>query len=448
MRRMMRLAAAAALVVLAMLLSTGCSFRMVASPDELYTLPNLPAEYTALNNSIQLLLSYGMEYAAPVSGSHTQNVQLMDLNGDGEQEAIVFLRNSTEEQPLRIHIFTPVGDGYQQTAVISGSGSNIHSFNARDLDGDEWLELLVGWETGAELRALTVYSLRGSEPQELVRTGYAKYAVEDMDWDDDRELVVFGTDEQGRGIADLYMWKDGLEKVSSVSLSVTVEELSAGGIVSGVLRDGSMALFASGVNSENVAITDILCAKKEKLVNVTLSEFTGMTTEIFRHRGLSPEDINGDGVTEIPAAVAISGDEEGEGEYYRIDWYNYGSAGLRNPVISTYHNTTDGWYLELPTAWTGWISVTRGFISSDEIAVTFYRRGEDSGPVLRICAITGSSREQKAARGNRIILSRQADVIYTAELLAANAGWDGTVTEDELRSSFHLIERKWAAGDN
>ena len=67
---------------------------------------------------------------------------------------------------------------------------------------------------------------------------------------------------------------------------------------------------------------------------------------------------------------------------------------------------------------------------------------------MRICAITGSSREQRAARGNRLILSRQTDVIYTAELLAANTGWAGAVTEEQLRSSFHLIERKWTVGDN
>lgn len=442
MKRVFRAAAAAVLTGLLLLVGTGCSFRLVASPEELYMLPNLPAEYTTLGERIQSLLSSGMEYAAPVSGSHTQNVQLMDLDSDGEQEAVVFLRNSVEEQPLRIHVFASGADGYAETAVISGSGSSIYSFNACDLNGDGSMELLVGWETGMEMRALTVYSLRGGELRELVRTGYARYAVADLDRDTVQELAVFCTDEQGAAVADLYVWKDGLEKASSCQLSFGIPELSVGSVVTGALRDGTAALFVSGVGG-NAMATDILKEERGQLVNVVRSEFTGITAEVFRYRGLLPEDINDDGVTEVPAAVMIS-----DTEYYRVDWYRYSADGLREAGLSTYYNTTDGWYLELPPAWIGAVTVSRTRNGDDEIAVTFSRRDETAMPVLRICAISGSGREQKAARGNRLILSRQTDVIYTAELLSGNADWAGTVTEDQLRSSFHLVERKWAAGEN
>ena len=441
MKRAFRMAAAAAWIAL-LLVSTGCSFRLVASPEELYTLPNLPAEYTTLGEKIQSLLSSGMEYAAPVSGSHTQNVQLMDLNGDGEQEAVAFLRNPAEEQPLRIHIFVSGADGYAEAAVISGSGSSIYSFNAFDLNGDGRMELLVGWETGMEMRALTVYAFQSGQLRELARTGYARYAVADLDGDAVQEVTVFCTDEQGAAVADLYVWKEGLEKASSCPLSFGMTELGAGGVVSGVLRDGTAALFVCGVSGEAMA-TDILKEDRGQLVNAVRSEFTGMTAEVFRYRGLLPEDINGDGVTEVPAAVMIP-----DTEYYRVDWYSYEADGLRAAALSTYHNTTDGWYLQLPQEWIGAVTVSRARNSDDEITVTFSRRDENALPLLRICAISGSGREQKAARGNRMILSRQTDVIYTAELMAGNADWAGTVTEDQLRSRFHLVERKWAAGDN
>ena len=448
MKRTVRWALVMALSVLTVMLNTGCSFRLVTSPEELYTLPKLPTEYTALDSIIQTLLAYGMEYAAPVSGANTQNVQLMDLNGDGSQEAVVFLRNATEGQPLRVHIYEQSRGGYAEKTVIAGSGTSIYSFNACDMNGDGWMELLIGWETGTEMRALTIHSLREQTSRELLRTGYGKYTAEDLNRDGLRELVVFRTDEQGSGIADLYVWKDGMEKTSSTKLSFTVAELKTGSVVLGTLRDGQPALFVSGIGENGAALTDVLSLKEAGLENITLSEFTGITTEIFHHRGQSPEDINGDGITEIPAAVPLTGSGgETENEYCRIDWYQYGSDGLRHPAISTYHNMTDGWYLELLPAWTGRISLMRHFISADETAVTFYRQGQNA-PFLRICAITGAGRELKAARGNRIVLSRQTDVIYTAELLAANGDWDGSITEDELRSKFHLIARKWTEGDN
>ena len=445
MKKLFRGTAAAVLTALTSLVMTGCSFRLVASPDDLYTLPDLPTEYAALGSSIQQLLSSGMEYAAPVSGSHTQNVQLMDLNSDGEQEAVVFLRHPAEEQPLRIHIFAAGVNGYEQTAVIYGSGSSIYSFNARDLDGDGTQELLVGWETGMEMRALTAYSIRGGELRELVRTGYAKYAVADLDQDSAAELVVFRTDEQGGGIADLYVWKAGLEKASTVQLSITIAELQAGSVVTGMLRDGAAALFVCGVR-DDVLAADMLHMTGGLLENAVSSPITGMTTEMFRYRGLTAEDIDGDGITEIPAVVMLNAAENSE--YYRVDWYSYDSNGLRQAEVSTYHNTADGWYLELPQVWLGKFMVSRERTDTGESTLTFFRKEESTVPFLRICAISGSGREQKAARGNRLILSRQTDVIYTVELLPANNGWDGSVTEDQLRGSFRLIERKWAVGDN
>ena len=67
------------------------------SPTDLYSLPQLPEEYTELNSSLNQLLESGAEYAAPVSGSNIQPVQLEDLDGDGEEEALAFFRNSADE---------------------------------------------------------------------------------------------------------------------------------------------------------------------------------------------------------------------------------------------------------------------------------------------------------------------------------------------------------------
>ena len=69
---------------------SGCMF--VSSPDELYSLPKLPEEYTDLENEINTLLSTGYEYIAPTEGENLQLVQMVDVDSDGIDEAIVFLR--------------------------------------------------------------------------------------------------------------------------------------------------------------------------------------------------------------------------------------------------------------------------------------------------------------------------------------------------------------------
>ena len=82
---------------MAMLLS-GCFFQ---SMDELYALPKQSEEYYALQSEIDRLLTNGAAYAAPTSGTNQQSVQLADLDGDTEDEAVVFLRTAGEK-PLKV----------------------------------------------------------------------------------------------------------------------------------------------------------------------------------------------------------------------------------------------------------------------------------------------------------------------------------------------------------
>ncbi|MBR1781852.1 MAG: hypothetical protein IJ751_10690, partial [Oscillospiraceae bacterium] len=79
-----RLWAAVLLTAAALLVLSGCGLR---SPEELYALPRLSAEYESLQSALEGLQAQGYEYAAPTAGSNTQSVQLLDLDSDGVDEA-------------------------------------------------------------------------------------------------------------------------------------------------------------------------------------------------------------------------------------------------------------------------------------------------------------------------------------------------------------------------
>ena len=285
-----------------LLTSSGCGFSF--SPEGLYCLPQLPAEYTELNSCINQVIEEGAEYAAPVSGSNIQPVQLEDLNGDGEEEAIAFFRNSADERPLKIYIFTARGQTYEQSAVIEGTGTSIYSVAYEDLNQDGWRELLVGWRVNTDMQALSIYTLRSGKPEELVSgVSYVKYALNDLNQDNLWELVVFRADEEGNGIADCYSWEgDEFRPRSSARITSTMAELSQQGRVkSGVLADGQPALFVTGVEESAWMATDILTDRDGELTNILLSDVTGVSSEVApfcalsgghqrrrRHRGAPP----------------------------------------------------------------------------------------------------------------------------------------------------------------
>ena len=394
MRQRIQRMLTAAVGLLLLLSASGCGFSF--SPTDLYSLPQLPEEYTELNSSLNQLLESGAEYAAPVSGSNIQPVQLEDLDGDGEEEALAFFRNSADEKPLKIYIFTAGKQGYEQAAVIEGTGTSIYSIAYEDLDQDGRKELLVGWRVNTDLLALSVYTLRSGEPEELVQgTSYVKYAVNDLNQDGLWELVVLRADEEGNGIADYYCWQEEeFQLRTSARITSTMAELSQQGRVkSGVLQDGTPALFVTGVEESAWMVTDILTVKNGELVNILLSDVTGVSSEIAPFSSLYPEDINGDGITEVPHPEPIPAwGNVGEDPCRRIDWYTYTSDGTKAAVVSTYHSVEDGWYLRLPDVWKDQILITRT-AGTEEVTVTFSYRGDSGEPpqdVLRITKLTGS----------------------------------------------------------
>lgn len=440
----------AAMLVAVTLSGCGGGLMLTLSPQELYTLPALPAKYTELNSRINEILDGGAEYAAPTSGSNIQSVQMVDLDGDGREEALAFFRKMDDEKPLKIYVFAANGDSYRQTDLIEGSGTAVYSIDYKDLDGDGRKELVVGWRAATELM-LEVYTLRSGGADMLMRSNYVRYTVRDMDQDGRQELVVLRADEEG-GIADYYSWQDNRSLLcqSSARLSVTMAELSQQGrVVSGTLRDGVPAVFVTGVVEQSGAVTDVLALRNGELSSLLLSEQTGVSKLVYPFSSLYPTDINNDGLTEVPCPAYLLSLNDDESAQQRIDWLSYDSEGEGEIVVRTFHCVEDGWYLQLPEDWTDHIYISRS-AAQDESSVTFYTResGQLPQPFLRITAVTGANREIKAIRGGRFLLSRQPKTLYTAELLEGNDGWHCGVSADEVRSAFSLIQTEWLSGDD
>lgn len=437
------------------LLLSGCM--LSASAEDLYALPELPKEYESLSAQLSAIQASGAEYAPPQTGANLPPVQMVDLNGDGVQEALAFFRVSGEERPLKIYIFQAARDGYEQAAVIEGSGASIHSFLYRDMDGDGIQEVIVSWSVSAEVQAMSVYTLSGLQPAQVMSTPYARYEVVDLDGDEDLELVVLRSDDVetgGLSLADYYDWDgDGsLQLVSSARLSASVAAVQWMQV--GSLMSGETAVFVtSRAVSEDVpqAITDILVWRHPDLTNVVLSSDTGVSTQIFRSLNLQPTDIDADGSTEVPMPTALP--SEGEGDpYWKIYWFGYDAGGNSQMRVITYHNFTDGWYLIVPDEWDGHFTVRQSSAGTSQHSTTFFSaRGRNiDQELLTIDAFTGSDREAQAARNGRAILRRRTgpDTVYTISFREEYDKWRYAVPAEVLSGGFNAIINRWSMGEN
>ena len=121
----------AAMALFCALTLSGCIAKTV---DELYALPRHSDEYYELQKAIDGVMTEGVQYAAPVSGMNQQSVQLADLDGDGTEEAVAFLK-TTGDKPLKACIFSRVDEDYQLMDVIEGDGTSFASVEYVPLTG-------------------------------------------------------------------------------------------------------------------------------------------------------------------------------------------------------------------------------------------------------------------------------------------------------------------------
>lgn len=434
------------------LLLSGCM--LSASVEDLYVLPQLPMEYKDLSAQIDAILAEGAEYTSPAAGTNLQSVQLVDLDGDGNEEALAFFRSSSEESPLKIYIFRGKGDTYEQAAIINGSGTSINSIQYVDMDGNGIQEILVVWRVSAEVQTMCVYSMADLQPVQLLSSPYARYIVVDLDGDGVQELLVVHSDESESGatLADYYDW-DGRSLLlqSTAKLSMSVAELQW--IQTGTLQGGDPAVFvtgrATGVEETSRAVTDILVYRQPDLTNIVLNSSTGVSSEIFRFLNLQPTDINNDGVTEVPMPAALPGESGGE-SYWKIYWRSYDASGTPEHQAITYHNLTDNWYLLVPEEWDGHFTVRQDNTSNTEHATTFYSVSGDrvEEELLTVYTLNGSDREAQAVKSGRTILRRQPTTVYAVRFAPGYDQWRYAIDESSFTERFSVIVTQWNMGEN
>lgn len=426
-------------------LLTGC---FVQSAEELYALPQRSDADYDLQAAIDAVLVGGADYCGPTSGSNQQAVQLADLDGDSQDEAIVFVKTSGE-QPLKIYIFDKTGDGEDyEVQLIPGDGSAFDSVDYVQLDGQPGLEILVGRQLNNQvLQSLTAYSYTGERVVELLSVNYSEYTIVDLDGDDCSDVFVLQQDADERaGVAVLYRWRNGqMTKENEANLSADAKVIKR--ILTGQMCPGVPAVFVASVYDEDRIVTDIFVFRDRTLQNISASGDTGLSVQTVRNANVYAADIDEDGLIELPMPVVLPS-VSAEETYWTIDWYNLYLDGRQDLKMTTYHNYLGGWYLEFPDYYRDHISMDR---SEEVYGVRGYVvqkwNGREQAPedIFTIYAFTGEDREELATADGRILLAEKGDTAYAAAL--GDCDWAKKLTKEDLVGMFHFIHVDWNSGE-
>ena len=423
------------LAVLTCLILSGCAMRTV---EQMYCPPRRSEEYSSLQSAIDGAMT-GLEYAAPMFGDNQQTVQRADLDADGKDEYLVFARGNSEK-PLHILVFRMGEDGeYVLSEDISCNGSSFEQVEYVELDGKPGMDLLVGRQLGGQaLRIASLYSFAGGQPEQIFNTIYARLVTCDLDGNGKKELMVirYGESELDSAVAVLYAWQNGvMERSREAILSGKAEYIKR--ITLSTLQSGEPAVYVASAVNDSAIVTDVFAIRNRVFSNISLSSDTGTSVQTLRNYYIYSEDLDGDGVLELPRLLTMksTSSQDNREKQYLIRWYALNLQGREQDKYYTFHNYDGGWYLTLDSAW-----ISRIAMEQDGNTCTFYIWNEGYGEaqaVFSVYALTGQNRDSQAGEQNRFALYRGETVVYAAKLETASALYG--ITRDYLKDCFHLI---------
>lgn len=426
-------------------LLTGCSG---AAPDDLYALPKQSDSYYELQNAIDQVLPSGAEFSGPQAGSNRQCVQFVDLDGDADDEAVVFIK-AVGELPMKAYIFDQSDDSYRNIAVIEGDGSSFDAVEYAQIDGKPGMEILLGRSLSDQiLQSLAAYSYRDGQMAELMSCNYSEFSTVDLDGDDRKDVFVLRMDSDGRaGVAELYRWRDEhLAREQEAGMSIGAKQIKR--IITGSLEGNVPAVFVASTYEEDTIITDIFALQGSLLQNIAISGDAGLSAQTVRSYNVYATDIDADGVIELPTPLALPSYVAGEQTQWIIDWYSMDINGRQKVKMSTYHNYSAGWFVTLPRNWHEQITVSAKTEPSGVPMHVFSKwLGYDREPeeIFTIYAFTGEDRMERATAEGRFLIAEKGEIAYAASM--GDGDWAQSMTQEELSAMFQFIYVDWNTGE-
>lgn len=428
-------------MLLAVCLLSGCFFEPA---EGLYAVPKQPEDYYNLQSAIESALPENAAYSPPTAGENQQAVQLADLDGDGEEEAIVFLKLESD-LPLAVYVFDKKGDSFSLVSKVAGSGTAFNHVFYVPFDDRPGYEIVLGRQlSGQVLQLLNVYSLRDGTLTELMNVSYSEFITTDLDSSGLQNIFLIRSDgDMQKEIVELYSWRDGQlfkeREVSSMANVTTVKRIITGN----VYRDIPAVFVSSELDEEHI-ITDIYGYRNGTFENLTMTAGTNTAVQTLRNYNVYSCDIDGDGVIELPRIIPLA---EAEFEDYTkgqsiIEWYDLQMDGSETTKLLTYHNYAGGWYLEIPNAWKERLIVWRGPVLLGNTGYIF-RLGDSE--LFSVAAVSSEDAADVVQQANWSVLTQKGDMIYACRLEAAGVGKGLSI--DSIREMFRFIHVDWKTGE-
>lgn len=366
-------------------LCTGCSLKMQTA-DELMHPPRAKGIYEKIQKEFTKKIGKDVLLKSPSKGEYRSSFVLFDIDGDLKEEAFVFY--APKNAPTEIHMAFLKTNKSEENFIIcdvTGAGSDVASISFSDLNGDGIREIILGWKVLNDNYILSVYKCNitesAAELSSMSNISYSAMKTADMDQDGNDEIFIItsdNTDNITKSTARMLKMNENSISVmgettvnSNVSgyADITVEEAT---------DKKPLKLYVDANVGEDAMVTDIVYwDSTAKALRAPISNPPAQMRPIsYRRAKIKSQDINGDGIVEIPQLVKMDGSAyannlsadgavpekappskpETVSFLYYTCWSQLDGGDLKK-VLYSIVNYDDGYIFKFPRQWVNRVTV-------------------------------------------------------------------------------------------
>lgn len=438
-------------------LNVGCT--STESPEQLIERPVYDNVKESIYNNVKRVLDKGAVIILPRNSSEISSINYTDLDNDGVEELVVFqkledLNNNTSRVGL-IVLNKSNGNRYSVKAEYMVEGNSIEYANFYDLDNNGTKEIILSTKTDSKtnleilnLDQNKIISLNKYNPTWISnKSGYTdiKVKIGDLDNDNIKDMIIVNYNPDTRNMAVSLTYFDKYIRLVDFKMITDVRSIDNVYLdIYKVHKDiNGIVIDIKSFKEKDSYITQILYLKDKQLQKA----FDDNLDKFKKPYYIQVEDINGDGIVEIPV---VNNSAKG----YRtktsanISWYDWNGSPdtFRNLTFinQIYYNYKNNFKLLIPSELANKISIEEEY-RGNIVSFNFYyydnlRPQDEFQKIFTITKSTKNKIDESGKGGstntNAFILFENDTDIFTLNIDSQQLLDELNIDKEQIKENF------------
>ncbi|MBR3988517.1 MAG: hypothetical protein IKK10_04360 [Clostridia bacterium] len=358
----------------------GCS-SVGLSVDNLMHPPKAVGDKAEIQSLIDSVAGEGYTLKYPQSGNYRSAITMKDIDSDSIEEAIAFYLPVGDIAKVHMLVMDSIDSKWQPVGDFKSQSTSVDSLNFCDLDGNGILEIATSWKTyDASVNQLSLYLYEDNSVRE-VSSEYSTSSVLSGDFTDaDGEelllLSLFSTDKEANAtLLDINENKSDLEVLGTAPLNPDV--VSYAQLTVGNIFENQVGAVIDGCTQSGEYNTQILYFNSyfDSLERISFTENVPYN-QALRSYPVMSEDINDDGIIEVPAAfrLSIENDRTDVDAAADLYWCQQTPSGTVLLISHKAASFAYGFTFDVPEKWESQFTALTSYQNNE---VTFYKWNKD-----------------------------------------------------------------------